>query len=76
MNGTHTPTLAFEYVGKPAGRRNVGGQIKGRRDKHQCKRNSPELLTTVADDDGGDGDDDHYDTHCVDSTVNAVKKCV
>jgi hypothetical protein len=67
MKDTHIPTLVYEYIGIPAGRRKVGGQIKRRRDKHPCKRNSPECLTTVADD-----DDDDDDTHCAESTVNAV----
>jgi len=62
MNDTHIPTLVYEYFGTPGGRRNVGGQIKRRRDKHPCKRNSPEWLTTVADDDDDDDDDD--DTLC------------
>jgi len=75
MNDTHIPTLVYEYIGIPAGRRNVGGQIKRRRDKHPCKRNSLEWLKTVADydDDDDDGDDDNNNTYCADSTVNAYK---
>jgi len=57
----------------PAGRRNVGGQIKRRRDNHQCTRSSPEWLTTVADDNDDDDDDGDDDTYCSDSTVNAYK---
>jgi hypothetical protein len=51
MNDAHIPTLVYEYTGIPAGGQKAVGQIKKRRDKHLCKRNSAEWLTTVADDD-------------------------
>jgi len=82
MNDTYIPTLVYEYIGIPAGRRNAGGQIKRRSDKHSCKRNIPEWFTTVADDDDDedddgdndddDDDDDDEDTYCADCTVNVV----
>jgi len=80
MKDIHILTLVYEYIGIPAGRKKVGGQIKRRRDKHPCKRNSPEWLTTVPYDDDDDDDedndenddDDDDDTYCADSTVNAV----